>query len=91
MIMFILLYLFRQKSFIISNYQLRLNLFKCLKYYTYNGEYVDSYKFGDQLTSSANMKISDVYLPDWQTAASATYLFTDLYAQEYWTPVLTNK
>lgn len=60
-------------------------------YYNYNGEYVDSYRFGEQLTYSADMKISDVYLPDWQNAASATYLFTDLYAQEYWTPVLANK
>ena len=60
-------------------------------YYNYNGEYVDSYMFGDQLTYSSSMKISNVYLPDWQTSASATYLFTDLYAQEYWTPVLTNK
>ena len=60
-------------------------------YYDYNGEYQDSYMFGKQITYTGSNKISDVYLPDWQNAASATYLFTDLYAQEYWTPVLANK
>ena len=59
-------------------------------YYNYNGEYVDSYIFGNTITYSGNNQISDVYLPD-KNAASATYLFTDLYAQEYWTPVMTNK
>ena len=56
-------------------------------YYSYNGEYLDSYKLGDQMTYRTEMEISNVYLPD-ANAARATYRFVDIYCQEYWTPVI---
>ena len=55
-------------------------------YYGYDGTYQDSYR----LTRSPwayheGAQISDVYLPN-PSAASATYRFTDIYGQTYWTP-----
>lgn len=61
-------------------------------YYSYDGQYLDSYMMGDRMTVSGSMEdmvISYVYIPI--EAARATYRFTDIYAQEYWTPVLSNK
>lgn len=46
---------------------------------------------GERMTvrgSMEDMEISYVYIPI--AAARATYRFTDIYAQEYWTPVLSN-
>ncbi len=61
-------------------------------YYSYDWQYIDSYMMGDRMTvggSMEDMEISYVYIPT--DAARATYRFTDIYAQEYWTPVLSNK
>ncbi|MDO4982871.1 MAG: clostripain-related cysteine peptidase [Eubacteriales bacterium] len=58
-------------------------------YYSYEGEYTDSYMLGDPMTvetSMEDMEISYVYVD--ADAALATYRFTDIYAQEYWSPVL---
>ena len=58
-------------------------------YYSYDGQYLDSYMMGDQMVVEKpmeDMEISYVYVP--RAAARATYRFTDIYAQEYWTPVL---
>lgn len=58
-------------------------------YYSYDGQYLDSYMLGDRMTVSGSMEdmeISYVYIPI--DAARATYRFTDIYAQEYWSPVL---
>ncbi|MBQ7930016.1 MAG: peptidase C11, partial [Clostridia bacterium] len=52
-------------------------------YYSYDGEYLDSYMFGDPLTVSGELEISDVYID--ADAANLTYLFTDIYNQSYWT------
>ncbi|MBQ3178729.1 MAG: hypothetical protein IJB52_12990 [Clostridia bacterium] len=52
-------------------------------YYSYDGEYLDSYKFGEQLTVDGELVISDVYIDEY--AANLTYLFTDIYNQKYWT------
>lgn len=60
-------------------------------YYSYDGQYIDSYMMGERMTvrgSMEDMEISYVYIPI--AAARATYRFTDIYAQEYWTPVLSN-
>jgi len=56
-------------------------------YYTYDGEYENSYYLGDPIKYDGTLTVSDVYLPN-ADAASATYLFTDIYCQEYWTPVI---
>ena len=39
--------------------------------------------FGDPLTVSGELEISDVYID--ADAANLTYLFTDIYNQSYWT------
>ena len=54
-------------------------------YYTYEGEYMDSYYLGDSWEYHADAEISNTYVGD---GTSVTYLLTDLYGQEYWTPVV---
>ena len=55
-------------------------------YYSYEGEYQDSYMLGDPLTvPEAELTIGDVPL---EGTTRATYRFTDLYDQHYWTPPL---
>ena len=56
-------------------------------YYDYSGNYVSSHMLGDRLTVSGELAISDVYLPG-SEAAQAAYVFTDVFGQEYWTPVI---
>ena len=73
-------------------------------YYTYAGTYQDSYKLGDSIvlkgTESTDedgetvtvfdlgdaLTFSDVYIN--ADYANATYRFTDIYGQQYWTPVI---
>ncbi|MBO6053576.1 MAG: hypothetical protein J6Q17_07550, partial [Clostridia bacterium] len=73
-------------------------------YYSYEGKYVDSYMLGDALkikgTATTDedgaavtvfklndvLTFSDVYIN--ADYASATYRFTDIYGQQYWTPVI---
>ena len=52
-------------------------------YYSYEGEYLDSYMLGEQLVVEGELTISDVYVDE--DAAKLTYLFTDIYNQRYWT------
>lgn len=52
-------------------------------YYSYEGEYMDSYMLGDQMIVDGELEISDVYIDE--KAANLTYLFTDIYNQQYWT------
>ena len=54
-------------------------------YYSYSGEYQDRYLLGEPLTVTQELTISDVPL---EGATRATYRFTDLYHQHYWTPVV---
>ena len=51
-------------------------------YYSYDGEYLDSYMLGEQLIVDGELTISDVYID--ADAARLTYLFTDIYNQQYW-------
>ena len=51
-------------------------------YYSYEGEYLDSYMFGEQLVVDGELEISDVYVDE--MSANLTYLFTDIYNQKYW-------
>jgi len=53
-------------------------------YYSYDGEYLDSYLLGDQMVVDGELVISDVYVDE--EAAELTYRFTDIYNQEYWAP-----
>ena len=58
-------------------------------YYSYDGEYLDSYMLGEQLVVEDELVISDVYVD--ADAANLTYLFTDIYNQKHWTtPVYFN-
>ena len=52
-------------------------------YYSYSGEYLDSYMLGERLVVDGELEISDVYVD--ADAARLTYLFTDIYNQQYWT------
>ena len=55
-------------------------------YYSYDGTYLESYAFGDQWTYHADAEIGDAYLH--ADRANATYRFTDVYGQNYWTPLI---
>lgn len=55
-------------------------------YYSYDGEYLDSYLLGDPMIYRDGMQISNVYLD--ADALQACYRFTDIYNQHYWTQVL---
>ena len=52
-------------------------------YYSYEGEYLDSYMLGEQLIVNGELVISDVYVD--VAAARLTYCFTDIYNRQYWT------
>lgn len=55
-------------------------------YYSYSGEYQDSYLLGDPLTVTEDpLTISDVPLTG---TIWASYRFTDLYDKHHWTPVI---
>jgi len=56
-------------------------------YYTYEGDYEDSYMIGEQLIVDGELTVSNVYLKE-DDAVCATYLFTDIYCQTYWTPAI---
>jgi len=52
-------------------------------YYSYEGEYLDSYMLGEQLVVEDELTISDVYVD--VDMVNLTYMFTDIYNQRYWT------
>lgn len=54
-------------------------------YYSYDGTYLDSYYLGDTVTVSDDMEIGYLELPS-DAVVKATYKFTDIYQQVYWTP-----
>ena len=55
-------------------------------YYSYDGRYQNSYLMGDRMTVQGELTVSNVYID--KNAANATYRFTDIYNNDYWTPVL---
>jgi hypothetical protein len=55
-------------------------------YYSYDGTYQDSYYFGDTYVYDGSAEISNVYID--ASRANATYRFTDIYCQQYWTPAI---
>ena len=56
-------------------------------YYSYEGEYQDSYFLGEQMVVAENMEISNVDVGEGKVRV--TYRFTDIYNQQYWTPAFT--
>ena len=53
-------------------------------YYGYDGSYQDSYMLGEPWQYHDGAEISNVTID--ASAARATYCFTDIYGQRYWTP-----
>ena len=53
-------------------------------YYSYDGEYDNSYAFGRRITVNGALKVADQYLPA-GAGVLMTYRITDLYQQHYWT------
>ncbi len=55
-------------------------------YYTYDGEYQDSYRLDTKIVLSEKPQISNIKIAGGKT--KATYRFTDIYNQKFWTPVI---
>ncbi|MBO5563992.1 MAG: peptidase C11 [Lachnospiraceae bacterium] len=56
-------------------------------FYDYDGNYQDSYMLGEQLVVDEDPVISNVELDD--GGMQVTYLFTDIYGTQFWTPAIT--
>ncbi|MBQ9870356.1 MAG: peptidase C11 [Eubacterium sp.] len=56
-------------------------------YYKYDQTYDDSFMWGEQITYSKDIKLSYVTIGD---GIRVTYLLTDIYGREYWTPAVPN-
>ena len=54
-------------------------------YYSYDETYEDTYFLGEQIVYSPDLEISNV---DVGADSKITYLLTDIYNQEYWTPAV---
>ena len=52
-------------------------------YYSYDGDFQNSYYFGDPYEYTGEYEISNVYLDE--NDLQATYCFTDIYCQQHWT------
>ena len=55
-------------------------------YYSYSGQYLDSYLMGEPMRVTGRMEISNVAITG--GGLSAVYRFTDIYQQQYWTDVI---
>ncbi len=56
-------------------------------YYSYDGEYLDSYYIGEQITVTDSLKVTDTLIND--AKVNISYRFTDIYNQEYWSESIT--
>ena len=54
--------------------------------YTYDGDYKDSYYLGEPMKVTDDMEISNVKVGEGDVLI--TYKVTDIYGQEYWTPIV---
>ena len=54
-------------------------------YYDYDGNYKDSYYLGDAFTLGKTIELANVTIND-DDHLIATYCFTDIYQEKYWTP-----
>ena len=57
-------------------------------YYSYAGEYLDSYMLGEELTATGEWEVGYASVGD--VSWSMCYRLTDIYSGRYWTPVVTN-
>ncbi|MCR5300849.1 MAG: peptidase C11 [Lachnospiraceae bacterium] len=58
------------------------------RYYDYNGKYNNTFYLGDPLVlDSPDVEIMNMKLDVDAGKAKATYVFTDMYQQQYWSPV----
>ena len=57
-------------------------------YYTYEGEYNDTYHLGDQYTATGEWTVEN--LPVGDNAYQMTYRFTDIYGNQYWTESISD-
>lgn len=55
-------------------------------YYTYGGDFEDSYMLGDPLTVNGELKVRNMSIGD--AKCKVTYLLTDIYNNTYWTPAV---
>ncbi len=55
-------------------------------YYTYDLKYDDSYLFGEEITVTEDLTVSDLTIDD--ATLLIAYRFTDIYDHEYWTPMV---
>jgi len=60
-------------------------------YYSYQGEYQDSYLFGERMIveDPSKLIVNDTEIED--ATVQITYCFTDMYQQEYWTDAIIKK
>ncbi|HOQ38708.1 MAG TPA: hypothetical protein PLR73_13595, partial [Acetivibrio sp.] len=58
-------------------------------YYTYDGEYIDTYFLGEQYTATGKWKVEN--LPIDKDKYLMSYRITDIYNNQYWTPTVTNR
>ena len=58
------------------------------RYYDYDGNYVDSFSLGEPIIlDSPDVEIANIDIGN--AKAKVTYVFTDMYQQQYWSPVVT--
>ena len=57
-------------------------------YYSYDGEYLDSYMLGNQMTVEGELTITNVSIA--QEKALSTFRLTDIYGAQYWTEAIKN-
>lgn len=54
--------------------------------YTYEGEYEDTYKLGDEIVYDGTLTVSDVTLNPADGTPIASYMITDVFCVEHWMP-----
>ncbi|MBN1461194.1 MAG: peptidase C11, partial [Armatimonadetes bacterium] len=57
-------------------------------YYTYEGEYTDTYYLGNQYTATSEWTVENLSVGD--NSYQMTYRFTDIYGNQYWTPPISD-
>jgi len=56
--------------------------------YTYDGKYEDTYMLGDEIVYNGGLTVSDVTLNPADGTPVATYVLTDIFDIEHWTPTI---
>jgi hypothetical protein len=57
-------------------------------YYTYDGQYTDTYYLGEQYTATGEWTVENLSIKS--SKYQMTYRLTDIYNNKYWTPSITN-